>query len=87
MNLRFMNSYFQTHNWYHPAALRNCDSVMKFSFLEIAEAAVHRFLQKICKFLMKKSVSKYYFNKVEDLKAKPLSKRKYGAGVLYKSFS
>ena len=54
---------------------------------EIAEAAVHRFLQKIGKFLMKKSVSKYYFNKVEDLKSKPLSKRKFGAGVLYKSFS
>ena len=59
---------------------------MSFLFREMAEVAIHRFLQNgssrdLRKILMKTSVLKFHFNKMEGLQSANLLRRNSGAGV------
>ena len=59
---------------------------MSFLFREMAEVAIHGFLQNgssrdLRKILMKTSVLKFHFNKMEGLQSANLLRRNSGAGV------
>ena len=59
---------------------------MSFLFREMAEVAIHRFLQNgssrdLRKILMKTPVLKFHFNKMEGLQSANLLRRNSGAGV------